>query len=485
MGHITKAVVVGAGISGLACAYRLEELGITPLVLEASGAPGGILRTVRRNGFVFEGGPQFPRFPEPVWRLVRALELDSEFLAGDSKAKRYILRDGRLHLAPFSAGSLLRTSLVGLKSKSLILSEVLRRSHPPATEETLAEFVERKFGSEVLDYLVDPIISTVFFGDANDMGMGSAFPSLVEWERQSGSLARGAIHSFRSKLVASKKPSTAHSARIAVTDALPTLGTFRSGMATLPEKLAARLQAKISYERKVESVTLEQEGNATTPPGWRLRLATGHDIRADAVVLATPAHVAAPLLQEYCPKLASLLGEIMHAALGVVSCAYQRNQVHHTLDGFGLMIPRREGFKTICTFWNSSLFPMHAPDGMVLLTSYVRAKSEPSIAFPSDNALAQSVHSENAKILGITGEPLDYMVWKYPRALPQYTTGHTQRVSRIRELLSQAPGLYLAGNYLNGRSIGDCATTGFRAAEDVHSHFEVPASNYAAFSGDR
>ena len=125
MGHIYKTAVIGGGISGLACAFRLRQLGIQAVVLEASERAGGIVSTVRRNGFVFEGGPQCPRFPVSVWNLVRELNLESEFVAGDPKAKRYILRDGCLHLAPFSPGGLLATRLVGARSKYRLLSEVM------------------------------------------------------------------------------------------------------------------------------------------------------------------------------------------------------------------------------------------------------------------------------------------------------------------------------------------------------------------------
>jgi protoporphyrinogen/coproporphyrinogen III oxidase len=175
VGDIRKAVVIGAGITGLACAFRLQQLGIRALILEASANVGGVIATVRRNGFVFEAGPQCPRFPKSVWALIRELELEDEFAAGDSRAKRYILRNGELHKAPFSAGGLLTTSLVSLKAKFPLLSEVFRHSHSPGGEESLAEFVRRKFGDEILDYLVDPFISTIFFGDTQKMGMPARF----------------------------------------------------------------------------------------------------------------------------------------------------------------------------------------------------------------------------------------------------------------------------------------------------------------------
>jgi oxygen-dependent protoporphyrinogen oxidase len=117
VGHIYKTVVIGGGLSGLACAFRLRQLGIQALVLEASARAGGMVSTVRRNGFVFEAGPQCPRFPASVWNLVRELNLESEFVAGDPKAKRYILRDGRLHVAPFSPGGALVTGLVSRRGR--------------------------------------------------------------------------------------------------------------------------------------------------------------------------------------------------------------------------------------------------------------------------------------------------------------------------------------------------------------------------------
>jgi oxygen-dependent protoporphyrinogen oxidase len=233
---IRKAVVVGAGITGLACAFRLQQLGIRAVILEAGAKAGGVISTVRRNGFLFEAGPQCPRFPKALWTLISELGLKDEFIAGDPRAKRYILRNGELHRAPFSAGGLLTTKLVGRKSKYSLLGEGFRHSRPPAQEESLAEFVDRKFGAEVLDYLVDPFISTIFFGDPHKMGMHSAFPALVEWEQSRGSVVRGALRAYRAKRDAKTKSaleslaasdSNVKHGDLHVTDALPSLGSFK------------------------------------------------------------------------------------------------------------------------------------------------------------------------------------------------------------------------------------------------------------------
>jgi oxygen-dependent protoporphyrinogen oxidase len=149
----------------------------------------------------------------------------------------------------------------------------------------------------------------------------------------------------------------------------------------------------------------------------------------------------------------------------VVSSAYDRSKVANSLDGFGFMVPRREGLQTICTFWNSSLFPQRAPEDKVLLTSFARSAT-------SEEDCAQTVEAENAKTLGITGGPVDRMVWKEPRALPQYNVGHAERVTEIDGVLHTLPSLHVVGNFLRGRSIGDCVEVAIRVAEDLHSHLQ-------------
>lgn len=481
MGYTEKVVVIGAGISGLACAHRLKQLGLHPRVLEATERSGGLINTVRRDGFLFETGPQFPRFPPSVWQLVRDLNLEREFVAGDSKAKRYIFRRGRLHPAPFSPFGLIKTQLLGLKSKLRILSEPFGYSRPPDQEESLAEFVQRKFGAEVLDYLVNPIVSTVFLGDARKMGMESAFPSLVQWERNRGSLVRGALHARRSRRETAKTdgvslPPGFHSNGnhngLRVTDALPTLGSFRSGMATLPERLAEELKGEIAYKAAVKSIAPLREYTGASTQAWQVFLSSREQITAQHLVLAVPAHIAARLLETSVPQLASHLKAIEYSPISVVSSAYERSKVTNRLDGFGFMVPRRKGLNTICTFWNSSLLGERAPEGTVLITSFAGSEENGATGTTSEEECTQSVEAENARILGISGKPVARFVWNDMHALPQYNVGHARRVSEIYGILPTLPNFYLAGNFLKGRSIGNCAEVAYCVAEDLHSHLQ-------------
>jgi protoporphyrinogen/coproporphyrinogen III oxidase len=480
VGYTQKVAVIGAGISGLACAYRLRQLGIHCLVLEAQARAGGLIATIRRNGFLFETGPQCPRFPPLVWRLVRELNLETEFIAGDAGAKRYILRNGRLNPAPFSPAGLVGTRLVGLRSKLRILTEVFGSSQPPLCEESLAEFVQRKFGSEVLDYLVDPLISTIFLGDAHKMGMASAFPALVEWERNQGSLVRGAIRAHTSKRrvreegQSPKQAETNHKRdTLRVTDGLPSLGSFRSGMAALPERLAADLHEDIRYSAAITCVQQIRNGSGAAKAAWQIGLSCGEKVTAEQLILAVPAHVAAQLLENAAPQLASQLEAIEYAPVCAVGSAYDRSQVTDTLDGFGYMVPRREGLETICTFWNSSLFPGRAPEGKVLITSFAGRGMSNNGAAMGEEECVQIVEAENARALGIKGPSLDRVVWKDSRALPQYNVGHAQRVADIQNNLHTMPNLRIIGNFLKGRSIGDCVDLAFAAAQDVHSQIRT------------
>lgn len=461
MGYTEKVVVIGAGLSGLACAYRLQQLGLAPLVLEARDRPGGVIASIQRNGFLFETGPQFPRFPASVWQLVGELHLESEFLRGDPKAQRFIFHDGRLHPAPFSPAGLITTNLVNLRSKLRVLAEPLRHTQPPAHEESLAEFVERKFGSEILDYLVDPFISTIFFGDAQKMGMHSAFPALVEWERDAGSLLRGALRA-RARNRNRKK------SNLRVTDSLPTLGSFRHGMATLPQRLAAALDSRLRFRTPVLSLTQLPSINGSAPQ-WQIALTSGEQMLTQHLVLAIPAYAAAQLLTPALPALASHLAAIEYAPICVVSAAYDWARIAHPLHGFGFMVPRREGLSTICTFWNSSLFPNRAPESAVLVTSFAARQLANRFDSLSEDDCASIVHAENAQILGITAPPLDRVVWKEPRALPQYNVGHARRVAEISVILDTTPSLHVIGNFLRGRSIGDCVELAEAVARNVHS----------------
>jgi protoporphyrinogen/coproporphyrinogen III oxidase len=481
MSATQQVIVIGAGITGLTCAFRLQQSGIRVLVLEGSDSPGGLIATFERNDFLFEAGPQCPRFAPTLWELVRDLGLEGDFVPGDSRLPRYLLKNGKLHKAPFSPLSFASTRLVGLGSKYRLLTEALRGSQPPAGEESLAGFVRRKFDDEVLAYLVEPFISTIFAGDAEQIGVASAFPFLARWEREHGSVLRGAIRARKLKAPAdslagsrptSQPASAAKHTRLAVTDALPAMGSFRRGLGTLPKALAQRLGDSIRFAAKVETISARAAAGGLDS-AWQLRLSSGEEITSAGLVVTAPAYEAARLLGTTAPALSAMLSELYYAPMVVVSCGYNRTQVRNPLHGFGLMIPRREKLQTFFNVWNSSVISGRAPEGKVLLTSFAGGATNPKFVELEEKAIAQTIEAEMAAVLGIDGPPVERLVWKFPKALPQFNLGHAQTAAAIREALTGLPGLYLAGNYLEGRSLGDCVEIGSRTAQEVLHQFST------------
>lgn len=462
-------------MTGLACAYRLKQLGLSVVLLEASDRAGGMIATTRHNGFLFESGPQCPRFPRTVRKLVRDIGLEPEFVRARARAHRYILKGGQLYPAPLSPWALLVTGLIGFREKARFFAEPFSEASPPDGEESLAAFVSRKFGSATLDYLVDPFISAVFFADPADIGMESALPSVARWEREQGSVLRGALKSRkngqRSSLQDSLTPSANHSSTMRLAEALPPLGSFKNGLAALPDRLAEKLGSSLRLGARLAVL----RPPLASPSNWFLTLDSGEEMRAQSVVLAVPADQAAGLLQLAAPHLSSLLAQIPYSPLAVVCSAYDRSQVRHSLEGFGFVVPRCEGLHTISSTWNSSIFPSRAPAGKVLLANFARPlPDEPFLEMGSEE-IAAVVEGEIAPILGISGPAVEHMVWIYRRALPHFRIGHAARVVEIRAAERALPGLHLAGNYFAGRSLGDCIEGAFHAAEDVWRELKAPA----------
>jgi protoporphyrinogen/coproporphyrinogen III oxidase len=461
MNSSSRVAVIGAGISGLACAYRLQQLGLDVTVFESNSAAGGLIDSVQKEGLLFEAGPQSFQGTPALLELVRELGLESQLQKADPRAPRYVLLHGHLRKIPMSPQALLASTLLNPISRWKIASEPFKKSRPPGEEESVAAFVRRKFGNEILEYLVAPFVSGVYAGDPEKLSLKAAFPTLDEWERQYGSVLRGAMKS--------RPPKEQRTGA-------PPLCSFGHGVATLPRAMAAKLGDALQYETRavsVDSASGGQHSHVGTGSACEVRLVHNDQEQsaiADAVVIATPAYAAAHLLETSAPHLAQTLSGIAYAPVAVVACTYYRQQVGDPLEGFGFLVPRGEKVRTLGTVWNSSLFPGRAHEGSVTITSFIGGATDPEIMNLHEENIAATVTEENARILGITGPPVDVAVWKYPRALPQYNLGHGHIVETIRDAERASPGLFFAGNYLEGPAIGKCVENGFQTAEAVSKH---------------
>jgi protoporphyrinogen/coproporphyrinogen III oxidase len=455
----TPVAIIGGGICGLACDYRLHQLGIPAILLEASEQVGGLIGTVEKDGFLFESGPQSFQGTETILNLIKELGIEQELQTAGPKAPRYVLRHGRLEKVPMSPQAILGSSLISVSSRFKVISEPLRRTKPPSDDESVADFVRRKFGHEILEYLVSPFVSGVYAGDPELLSLKAAFPTLEEWERQYGSVIRGAMKS-RPEKGARKGP--------------PPLCSFRGGMGQLTRAIADKLSGQIQLGSRV--ISAKQASLASDGAQYEIRVARGGQeeiISARAVVVATPAYVASHLLTEVSASLAKSLSSIAYAPVAVVAAGYHRHQTAHPMNGFGFLVPRAEKLRTLGTIWNSSLFPGRAPAGMMAITSFIGGATNTELCEKLEAEIAAIVHAENARILGIVGPPVATAVWKHPKALPQYNLGHGHTVEAIRKAERETPGLFFSGNYLEGPSLGKCIEQAFATAEAVHANLKA------------
>jgi oxygen-dependent protoporphyrinogen oxidase len=449
-----RIIVIGGGISGLACAYRLQQLGVAVAVLESSSHPGGVIDTDSSDGFLFESGPQSFQGTDSVLKLIRELGLEPDLQIADSKAPRYIVRGKRLRPVPMSPPALLTSSFLGPRSRFNLISEAARSSKSPAEDESIAAFIRRKFGSEILDYLVAPFVSGVYAGDPEQLSLRASFPPLAQWESEYGSVIRGAIKS--------RPKSPQKSTR-------PPLCNFRKGVTELPHALAAKLGGAFQPQTAASSITRQSE---QSPSLFNVQIALrggSTPEQSSAIVVATPAYVASKLLEPISPKVSSSLSAIAYAPVAVVSAAYRRGQIDDPLFGFGFLIPRKEKIRTLGTVWNSSLFTGRGPEGTVVMTSFIGGATDLEITKLTEREISTIVDQDNAALLGIRGGPIRTKVWSYARAIPQYNLGHTQLVETIRAFENETPGLFFAGNYLDGPSVGNCIDSAFKTAEAVKS----------------
>lgn len=424
-------VVVGAGISGLATAFGLKQQGLSVAVLEASPRVGGSIETVEDGGFLFELGPNtVVENHESVGALIAACGLAGEKLTASPSAKRrYLYKAGGLVPLPGGPPGFLTTPLFSWRAKLRLLREPWIGRPPEGKEETIAEFVRRRLGPELLDYAVGPFVSGVYAGDPERLSVRWAVPKIEALEREHGSLIRGAL--------AKRKGPAPGGAMI----------SFAGGLATLPRRLGEAIgdvRTGVAC-RRVRPVD-----------GWFLLETSEGELKARRVVLAVPADVAASLLDEATEGKSRLFAEIPYAAVAVACFGFRRADVTHPLDGFGFLAPRCERLRPLGCLFPSSIFPGRAPEGHVLLTAFAGGRTDPEIVSWDEDRLAREILDALRPVLGITGPPVLARVRKWARAIPQYELGHGRFVEQAKEIERALPGLSIGGNFLYGISVSDC-----------------------------
>jgi oxygen-dependent protoporphyrinogen oxidase len=440
-------LVIGAGATGLACGSALHRRGCDVQVVEAGDEPGGVIRSVRVGGYLLERGPNSTLNTSrrvEAW-LADVGVLAAKCVAPSAAARRYILRDGRIHPLPGGPIAFLRTPVWRARGKLRAMAEPFIPRRNDDADESIADFVRRRLGKEILDYALDPFVSGVYAGDPERISMGAAFPLLDGFEREHGGLIRGTLKTAKTRRADPDRPADR------------TLYSFAEGMQQPMRGAASALGERLHLNCPVHGIAAARSG---------VRIETDKTpFTARRVVCATSALAAGVLLSTWLPEAAALLSTMEHNPVAQVYLGYRREAIDHPLDGFGALFPSKEGLLTLGSLWSSTLFPGRAPDGFCLLTNFAGGARHPEIRELSPHEIQAQVIAELTPLLGLQGPPAFVDVQRIPHAIPHYTLGHRARVERILTDVGRVPALLLTGNYLQGVSVADCWKRGLVLAD--------------------
>jgi len=458
-----RIAIIGGGISGLSAAFTLEQrrragVPLECVLYESAARLGGVISTEYVDGCVVEAGPD-SFLTEKPWAadLCRELGLKDQLIgSNDAERKTYILLKGRLvpipdglmFMVPTRILPVVFSRLFSLVTKFRMAQEWFHSPSSSSKDESVAKFVERHYGSKLVERLADPLLSGVYGGDSSQLSVRAVLPRFAEMEASHGSLGRA-------MLAARKK--IAHSAS---GPPRPLFTSLKNGMKQMVDALAARLSASsIRLDTSVQQLKVKEDG-------WMIS-ASGAREPFDCLIIATPAHAAAFIMQSVSSELANDLRGIPYSSSVTATLGYDHSVRTCLRSGFGFLVPRSEGSRLLAATFVHNKFPHRAPEDRALIRCFFGGSRNEEILQLHEDEILRIAREELRQILGISAEPLFTRVYKWKAAMAQYTVGHLERLNRIDRLRQQLPGLALAGNAYRGIGVPDCVHSGKQAAEQA------------------
>jgi len=467
-----RIAIIGGGIAGLSAAYYLEKArrngaDLEWTLLEKSDRLGGVIQTERRDGYVLEAGPDSFLTAKPDARLLcQDLGIADQLIgSNDFQRKTYILVKGRLvpipdgleFMVPTRVWPMATTPLFSFSTKLRMAAERFSsngtRDQNRNEDESVAAFVRRHFGQQMVDRVAEPLLAGVYGGNAESLSVRAVLPRFVEMERESGSLVRATMRARKERLRLNAQPQ-------------PLFTSLKNGMQQLVDALLTELPAA-RLHRKQAGLTLRRVNSA-----WQID-GTGAAERFDSLLLAVPAPAAAGLLQPMQPQLSAMLEKMQYTSSVAVALAYEKADLP---PGFGFLVPRTEARKIMaCTFVHKK-FSHRVTEGAFLLRCFFSSSRMPDLLSFNDEALQEMARKELKEILGLDSPPLFARTFRWDCAMPQYETGHLERVAEMEKMLAGLPGVQVIGNSFYGIGIPDCIKSARQAVEKITSAVSLPVS---------
>lgn len=464
-----RIAVIGGGLTGLAAAHRLQELAAAEgrtcdvTLFEASPRLGGLVGTIERDGYLIDtGADSFITNKPGAIGLCQRLGLEDQLQKTDPRYRgALVVRRGRpvpvpegfQLLSPAALWPVLTSPILSPWGKLRLVCERFIPPRAASDDESLASFVRRRFGQEALDRLIQPLVGGIYTSDPETLSLAATLPRFVEMERRHGSLIRASRQ--RSK-VASEDDSTSSGARYGLFVGL------RRGMQQLVDAVAQRVAHSTTLRLASDVQSLRPAGSLER--GYELSV-DGEKIPFDGVIVTVPPRRAVPLLRELDAPLSASLEQIPAASSAIVITGHSLQDIRHPLETFGVVVPYTERRRVLAISCSSRKFPNRAPDGRMLLRTFVGGAMQQSLCDQDDASLVELVRDELRELLGVTGTPDFAHVARYPQAMPQYTVGHQVRVAQIEQLAGRWPRLQIAGNAYHGVGVPDAIASGESAAE--------------------
>jgi oxygen-dependent protoporphyrinogen oxidase len=465
-----RVIVIGAGITGLAAAYRLRELAaerklpLEVIVLERAARAGGPLATIHRDGFTIEtGADSFLTEKPQAAELARRLGLGDDLIPTREEFRRtQVVHNGRLVdipegfslIAPARLGPVMRSELFSAAAKLRIALEPFVPKRKDRRDESLAAFVTRRLGREVLERLAQPLAGGIYTADPSRLSIAATTPRFVAMEQRYGSVIRGLRAAERIRAAAGAKSAGTSGARWTL------FASLRGGIGALPDALTARLGECLRLDAEVQQI-------APRPDGCTVITQSGEQISADAVICAAPAFAAARMLRAFDPRLADLLGAISYASAATVAMTFRESDFPAPPASFGFVVPIIERRRIIAGSFTSLKFESRAPGGMILARVFIGGQLQSAMLRLEDDAMVTVAREEFRDLLGVTAAPEFSVVRRWPDAMPQYEVGHLDRVAEIERVAALLPRLALAGAAYHGVGIPDCVRGGEQAATAI------------------